>query len=225
MSRTFGTSTDYLRSNVTALTGYPLSMSVWAYPTSSARGIPMWYGNQGSNDGCFAIWFHENGDIQTTRQIVDFNSGPPNFVTAVAGSYTVNAWQQAGLAAASATSLYAIHAGVRGTEVTTSSTGLNFAVMDNITLGRYDRTSSFGYFGGQIAHAALWTAALTAEEWAMLGAGLSPLRVRPQSLYFYTPYIGRDTSDIDIIRGITMTATGATASTNEPPLLWGGQAP
>ena len=178
----------------------------------------MWFGDPGSNNGCFSIWCHEGGNIRTFRQIIDFSAS--NFAVAEASNYVINTWQQVGLAAASATSLYAIRNGVRGTEITTSSTGLTFSVMDEITLGRYDRTSVFGSLNGFVAHAALWNAALTEQEWAMLGSGISPLRVRPQNLHAYYPTLGRDTNDIDIIRAKTFTATGTTSSPNEPPLIW-----
>jgi hypothetical protein len=229
MSRSFnGTTSDYMRSVVGALSGYPVSMSVWVRPTGVAgayQGVPLWFGNPGTNDGCLSVTLDASGVVVAQRQITDFNSGPPNFTSANTSSWTLNAWQQAGGAFASATSIYAVLNGIRGTEQTATSAALSFAVMDELTLGRYDRTSVFGSFNGQIAHAAIWSAALTETEWASLGNAISPMRVRPQSLHAYFPFLGRDTNDIDIIRAKTYTATGTTVSPEEPPVIRPWQTP
>ncbi len=229
MSRSFnGTTSDFMRSVVGALSGYPVSLSVWVRPTSAGvRGVPIWFGNPGSNDGALSVELLASGSggtVAATRQISDFSSG--NFKNATtAATWTVDAWQQVGGAFASAASIYAVLNGVRSTEQTATSTALSFAVMDELTLGRYDRTSVFGSQNGQIAHAAIWSAALTETEWASLGNAISPMRVRPQSLHAYFPFLGRDTNDIDIIRAKTFTATGTTVSSEEPPVLWPWQAP
>lgn len=224
MSRSFnGTTSDFMRSVVGALSGYPVSLSVWVRPTSSGvRGIPIWFGNPGTNDGVVAVELQAGGSVAAIRQITDFFSTEPTprVRTATVGTWTVDTWQQVGGAFASATSIYAVLNGVRGAEQTGASSGLTFAVMDELTLGRYDRTSVFGSQNGQIAHAAIWSAALTETEWASLGAGISPMRIRPQSLHAYFPFLGRNTNDIDIIRAKTFTATGTTVSSEEPPLIW-----
>jgi hypothetical protein len=75
---------------------------------------------------------------------------------------------------------------------------------------------------GQLAHVAGWNVALTDDEIAMLGAGrLSPLMVRPASLKFYFPYLGRDAADVDVMGGLTLSMTGTVDSVaEEPPILW-----
>jgi hypothetical protein len=226
MSRSFnGTTSDYMRSVVGALSGFPVSLSVWVRPTSAGvRGVPIWFGNPGTNDGALSVELQAGGTVAATRQIFDFSAA--NFKnTTTTATWTVDAWQQVGGAFASAASIYAVLNGVRSAEQTATSTGLSFAVMDELTLGRYDRTSVFGSQNGQIAHAAIWSAALTETEWASLGNAISPMRVRPQSLHAYFPFIGRDTNDIDIIRAKTFTATGTTVSPEEPPVLWPSKTP
>jgi hypothetical protein len=231
MSRSFnGTTSDFMRSVVGALSGYPVSLSVWVRPTSAGvRGVPIWFGNPGTNDGALSVELLASGSggtVAAQRQIIDFTPGVGNFQRATtAATWTVDAWQQVGGAFASATSIYAVLNGVRSAEQTASSAALTFAVMDELTLGRYDRTSVFGSQNGQIAHAAIWSAALTETEWASLGAGISPMRVRPDLLHAYFPFLGRDTNDIDIIRAKTFTATGTTVSSEEPPVLWPWQTP
>lgn len=229
MSRSFnGTTSDYMRSVVGALSGYPVSMSCWVRPTSAGvQGIPLYFGNATTDNGVLYVSLNgtaAGSQVEVGRQITDFTAANYSFAKTSA-TWTVNAWQQVGGAFASASSIFAVRNGVRSAETTTTSAALDFSVMDDLTLGRYDRVSIFGSQNGQIAHAAIWSAALTAAEWASLGAGLSPMRIRPQSLHAYFPFLGRDTNDIDIIRANTFTATGTTASAEEPPVLWPWQTP
>jgi len=69
---------------------------------------------------------------------------------------------------------------------------------------------------GRVAHPAIWSVALTDAEIVMLSQGVSPLLVRPESLVFYMPYLGRDTNDIDIEGGRLLVNTGTTSETSEP---------
>lgn len=224
MSRSFSSTADYLRASISVLPGYPVSMSIWAYFAGTAGYQCMWLGDQGTDNGTLSIGSQSAASgqkVTALRQITDFDAGPPNFVSAAStASYAANTWHQCGLAAASATSLAAVLDGTVGATNTTASTALDFSVMDTITIARFDRTSAFGQMDGQFAHAALWTANLTAAEWAMLGAGASPLRIRPQSLVFYAPFLGRDSPEIDIVGGRTLTVTGTTASAAEPRVAW-----
>ena len=81
--------------------------------------------------------------------------------------------------------------------------------------------SGGGIWLGLLAHLAVWAnTTLTDAEHALLGQRVSPLFVRPQDLVLYTPYLGRDASEIDIIGGKLFTVTGTTADAAEPPLLW-----
>lgn len=68
------------------------------------------------------------------------------------------------------------------------------------------------YFSGDIAEAAIWSAALTAEEFAVLAAGASPLLVRPGALVNYWPIVGRHGPEIDLVGGNDLTVNGAVAS-------------
>lgn len=55
---------------------------------------------------------------------------------------------------------------------------------------------------GLIAEAAIWNAALTDAEVAVLAAGYSPLLVRSQSLVFYIPLVREI---LDVVGGVTIT--------------------
>jgi Concanavalin A-like lectin/glucanases superfamily len=63
-------------------------------------------------------------------------------------------------------------------------------------------------FDGSIAELGVWNAALTAAELAALGKGYSPRLIRPQSLKFYWPLIGRASPETELINGKVGTITG-----------------
>ncbi len=228
MSRSFdGTSGNYLNVETPVVTAPPFSMFAWYYSTSAS-------GNQtlisiGGQNGAFTeargfklcLGFAsggENGVFAETRQ----NFTAPAAKTSVAPS--ANVWQNAcGVWAGIADRRAFLNGGSKGTN-TTSLT---------VTAGDLKRTAvgltrELGnYFGmvGQIAHPAIWNVALTDAEVAMLAAGISPLRVRPEALVMYLPYLGRDGPEIDIIKARTLTVTGATSSNNDPPVIQPWQTP
>jgi hypothetical protein len=73
----------------------------------------------------------------------------------------------------------------------------------NLVIG--NRNAADRAFDGQMAEVAIWDVALTADEVAQLGDRMKPMRVRPQSLKFYSPLV-REL--IDVRGGLTGTATG-----------------
>lgn len=85
---------------------------------------------------------------------------------------------------------------------------------------QFDPTNSVNFFTGDIADVAVWSAALSDEEIAMLGAGFSPLFVRPGSLAFYAPL----TSSIsDVSSGVTITNHDSDADlvpSAHPPIIY-----
>ena len=91
--------------------------------------------------------------------------------------------------------------------------------MNRTTINAWNAGANVG-IAGNIAHVGIWNVALTDGEVAMLASGLSPQRVRPQSLIAYLPFLGRDSPEIDIVGGKTFTVNGATTSANEPRLIW-----
>ena len=130
---------------------------------------------------------------------------------------STNTWQNAcAVFAASNDRRIYLNGGSKGTNTGSRTV----SSLNSTSIGIIRGYATYAGFSGQIAHPAIWSVGLTDEEIAMLGAGISPLRIRPQSLAFYMPYLGRDSAEIDIIAARTATVTNATASANEPPLIW-----
>lgn len=64
-------------------------------------------------------------------------------------------------------------------------------------------------FDGRISEAAIWNVVLTNAEITQLGQRMKPMRIRPQSIVFYTPLV-REL--IDLRGGLTGTATGTSVA-------------
>jgi peroxiredoxin len=88
--------------------------------------------------------------------------------------------------------------------------------IDSVSLGRQGDSTPGTYMSGNIAEAAIWNAALTNAEVAILATGVSPLAVRPQSLVFYMPLVRDD--DVDLIGGLTLTPSGSPTIADHPPV-------
>ena len=74
--------------------------------------------------------------------------------------------------------------GVAQTENTSTRSAFT---MDRLAIGSSADGTPNQEYDGRIAECAVWSAALTAVEGAMLFAGVCPLLVRPASLVFYLP--------------------------------------
>ena len=72
-------------------------------------------------------------------------------------------------------------------------------------------------YDGDLGHAALWNATLTASEIATLANGTTPRRLRrDNNLLFYAPINGQS-PELDIIGGLDLTVNGTTKA-EEPPI-------
>jgi hypothetical protein len=127
---------------------------------------------------------------------------------------TVGQWHHGCAVFASADSRAAyIDGGSKGTNTTNNSPDFT----NQLSVGYLDYNGAdTAFFNGDIAELAIWNVALTDAEVAILGAGASPLMVRPESLVFYAPLIGRYSPEIDTIGRFNLTLTGTGPSAHPP---------
>ncbi len=118
--------------------------------------------------------------------------------------YSTGVWQHAaGVFSASNSRTVYLDAGSSGSDTTSITPG----TLNNTVVGaRVASGSLSNVFDGRIAEPAIWNAALTADEVAALAKGVSPAKIRPESLVFYPPLI-RDLSEL--IAGVSLSATAA----------------
>jgi hypothetical protein len=103
--------------------------------------------------------------------------------------YTVGQWCHAAGVFVSSTSRVAY---LNGGNSGSNSSPVTSANWNTLLLGGRYLDSVLGFwYSGDVAEAAVWNVALTADEIAHLAAGYSPLTVRPHALVHYVPGLGR----------------------------------
>ena len=179
------TSTERLDATRT-ISGFPRTYAMWLYPTTTASGT--------NRDSFISLsspsfhynairWFSTDGTNNTLQAISTGPSG--SFTAAGPTTFGANQWVHTAAVFTSATSRQAYLNGTSGT-VNTTNIGTQEATID-IRVG----ASAVG----RIAEAAIWSAALNADEIASLAKGVACDLVRPQSLIYYVPLI-RNLQDV-----------------------------
>ncbi len=93
--------------------------------------------------------------------------------------------------------------------------------IDTLSIGA-KRQNFVDPWDGEILYGAVWDVFLTADERAALGAGISPIKIRPQNLIVFAIHHG--TAPIDVMGNVTfsLNTTAPTVGGNE---LWPMQHP
>lgn len=211
MSRTFAANTDALQVANAFLTGVPFSLFCWMRQTNNANTLNFLIGVSGSANNRAGIGVN----VTTLAAAAAVRDGSATSSANSTTGITLSAWNAVGGVFTSATdrAVY-LNGGNKGTN-TASRTA---AGVNSLRIGS-GFNSQFG-MQGQMAHCAAWNIALSDADMLSLGTGTNPLNVHPEALVLYLPYVGRDSPEIDIIGGRTLTVTGATSSTEEPPITF-----
>jgi hypothetical protein len=147
-----------------------------------------------------------NRDFAAFQGIARNGGTSSGFYSVATGSS--NTWQLV-TAVFSATNSRTIYRDTtQGTTNTTSVTGITF---DTMSIGR--ALSTTNTFTGQLADAALWDVALSADDINALSKGFKPFRVRPSNLKYYVPLVRDQTV---VTTGSTLTATNSPAVFDHP---------
>lgn len=210
MARAFtNDSSQYLEASSTPVTAVPLTMACWFYSTEDANKDLMCIGSS-SDQSNFILRALDNEYVYASTY-----DGGTYGAARSASKYGHNAWHHA---CGVWTDVDARAVFLDGANKGTESTSVTPVDQDRIGIGCYIWGGSTGhYFDGYIAEAAIWNAALTDSEVAILAAGFSPLLVRPASLVFYAPLI-RD-EDRDIVGGLSLSPQNTPSVTAHPPVL------
>jgi len=106
--------------------------------------------------------------------------------------------------------------GTSDTDIVPTS-GIVWGDLDQLDVGHlYDDGAAINWARADIAEVAMWDSTLSTGEHVALGAGFSPLLIRPASLIFYCPFVREDTTPLDATAWST--ATGASVS-NHPRVI------
>jgi hypothetical protein len=213
MSRLFDdASLDYLEDSNAILTAAPFTWSIWFRADDDTDNfLVLGTLTQGGVDEHFFRWRIRIVDGQINWRVEE--SGSVGQVITTAGP-SINVWHHAvAVEAASNDRRIYLDGSNKGTDTSTVvPTGIN-----TTSIGRLDDGTPGDNFSGDLAHAAVWNVALTDQEVATLAAGVSPLRVRRDSLVGYWPINGQSPEYNVMGTGINLTVNGTTIS-EEPPI-------
>lgn len=209
MARSFVEASDtYLKCGSAVVTGKPLTMACFFYPTTtvSSQYILISVANSANYyDQYYLAYLPEypsEGD-RSVRWLQRNSSGSDHeWKTGV----NVNAWNHAAGRIDASGNMKTF---VNGNISTGVSGSYDPASLNQTGIGALVRNAGYDYlcFEGSIAEAAIWDIDLTADEIAVLAAGYSPLFVRPQNLKAYWPLIrqGVTVDNPDLVGGFDMT--------------------
>lgn len=174
----------------------PFTFSGWAYAAAigvSAQAI-IAFGTSVTTVGRHVLFFGGTSfapNNSIAAQSVS-NDGATAGTALSASTYAASTWTHVAGVWASSTSRTGVINGVGGTADTTSvsPTGL-----DRTNLGCRWNTTRGNFLNGRLAEVGIWNVALNADELAALGAGYSPLMIRPSALIAYAPSFARATNE------------------------------
>lgn len=208
-------SSQYLFADL--VVGVPVTLAVWARPTTTASSMTLLTRNAANDDRC-AIVLVSSGGVLNPR--ASFIKDGVASATATNTGFTASANEWVHVAGVFvSTSERTVYAnGANATTDTTSVSALDTSERLQMgaaraTAGQPSAKTVTPNMTGDLAEAAVWSAALNASEIASLGQGVSPRLIRPQSLVFYAPLI-RDL--IDVRGGLAITNNNTATVANHP---------
>lgn len=177
-------SSQYLSTSSSPASGSPMTISIWARPTSSNTAAISVGVSGGTHRNQITV---TGGNIWAATQV-----GVTTSVNANGTSTATNNTRNICGVFNSSTSRNIYVDGVsEGSN--TGNIGVQNAA-DSIIIGSRYSTTLGAYYSGWIAEVGIWNAALTDAEIASLAKGMTCDKIRPQSLVFYAPLV-RDLID------------------------------
>lgn len=189
------------------------TIAVWARRTSAITG-QIFALSRTTLEGRYNV-FAGTGADRWGGTVTDNagTSGAPSFTTTVDTN-----WHHVCLTfdSSSLRTLY-----LDGSSVATNTTALGAHTTEQVHIGtRRVLGTLANYWGGDIAECGAWNAILDTAEIASLAKGVPPIKVRPQSLEFYCPLVGKATNEADRVAGYTMTASASAPTAAAHPRVY-----
>ncbi len=203
-----------------------LSCSIWVYLDNLTADYALFNSQVGGVAGITWIYDLKGATSGADRIYTIFikeSAGGGSSDTKIEGqtdSASATTWQHVFFSFLANTASTGMQLWVDGAETTngsptgTSSVAQVGAGGANMTFG--ETVAGTNDLPGRLAEAACWDVILIDPEIISLSKDLSPIHVRPASLVFYVPMVGKTKSDNDIIGGKTPTYANDTASTPHP---------
>lgn len=219
MARTGWSTSNYLSASDAAATAPPLTMAAWGLVTGAVGTnmtiMTLTTATGGSGQDLHALQL----DGSTSGRVRATSNDTGGAASAVAtAAPSANTWfHAAGVWSATNSRAAFLNGGNKGTNTTSktvpSSNRTAIGVNGIATPGQAFSST------GLLAEAAIWNAALTDAEIAVLATGVSPLAVRPGSLVAYWPLIGKNSPENNLRSGGTMAITGSLSAAAHPRII------
>lgn len=177
----------------TALSGVPLTLACWFNSddaTVSQALVSM--AVIGDNDNYFMIY--AAGNVLGDPLRAECGSATASGAASTSSGYTVDTWHHAVGVFTTTTSRAAY---IDGANSGSDTAAVTPASLDRTAVGALERLTPGLFLSGQVAEAAIWSAALDAAEITALAKGFCPKLIRPQSLVAYWPLFGNDSPELD----------------------------
>lgn len=183
---------------------YPLTIACWfrADNVDGNYGI-VCVGNEAGNKG---LWLWLGGSYAGDPLKASSYSSGSSGESTTAESVTAGTWN-------SAVGLY-ISANQRaislnGGPIVTNTTGITITGADTLIVGAFVNGGAIANkFPGSIQRVAVWDVLLSETEIRQFYLGRDPRMIRPDHLVNFLPLEGRNSPEIDLISGGTMTNSG-----------------
>lgn len=188
MAYTFDGTGDILRNTSAVISGHPMTFACWVKGTPSGSfhqlvGID----DNMFNTALYSLYLVDDGMGNISVNAVEAESTGADEATS-SSTYTDSGWHHAcGIIASDSDRRAFLDGGNKGTN---TNMVLAAAMPERTTIGGADFSGMISHeHTGEIAEVGIWDVALTDAEVASLGAGISPLSIRPASLVMYLPLI------------------------------------
>lgn len=217
MSRTFNSATPDFFNTATAIPAgvpYPCTLAGW-FKSGTATNMSILSIQQAVSTGYLSL------RVDGSHVIAEYFDGTVDAIATTAATYTSNTWTHAAgtfaVASASRTAY------LNGGNAVTDSTSASNITLTSTSIGEIRRSTPAYPFNGSLAECGIWNIILSANDIAALGAGMSPLLVRPDALVGYWPLWGNDSPEPDwnpngSMHSMTLSG-GPTAGTSNPPIV------
>lgn len=228
MARNFNGTSDLITvpavSNALDISSGPMTVSLWMYPTSvGTEHDPMakWGASGPGQNFLIALGSPSLSAANQLGFVVGRLAPITGVFGAIATAITANAWYQVTLAvdanakySGSPVAIFSLAGAASGSNVQ--------AFRENRTAGGVNlniggQQVTIPTFAGRVAQAAMWNTVLSTYEVGALQAGVSPSRIRPQSLVGFWPLYGTSSPEDDLSgHAYNGTLTGTTVATQPP---------